>query len=378
MALRTAVGMALGTAVVPCTSGAYDLCRGDGSQLLALLGTGVGTFPLGTSPLLRVFWGSQDPPAPHGLPGGPGGGREEAETPRRDEERLEGGLSGAAAGGRQMGGRGPLVPVPPAHCGVSAQGPPSPQSREKTRAGDTTRTRHPRALALAGGLGGQAELPRALPEGRRGWDEGRWLHILFTSASGRRCVPKGASGSGSRGTKPRCQQAPASPRSQGSCQATPAPNKRHAAAGGARDRAGSQLGECPPRAGRRGEVPPWGQASSPAPCPRSLAVPAARRDARNQRAGNKVAALPGPSARTPGPAPAAPRPQRGDHGARLGGTGGPVAGAVGPPCSPLPQRVPSARWVCVTAASSSSPPLTRGTSAPAPSVARPGTLEDGR
>lgn len=68
-ATGTATGMAVGT-VVPCTSGAYDLRRGDGSQLLALRGTGVGTFPMGTPPLLGVFRDSQDPPAPHGLPGG--------------------------------------------------------------------------------------------------------------------------------------------------------------------------------------------------------------------------------------------------------------------------------------------------------------------
>lgn len=71
--LGTATGTATGLAVetvVPCTSGAYDLRRGDGSQLLALRGTGVGTFPMGTPPLLGVFRDSQDPPAPHGLPGG--------------------------------------------------------------------------------------------------------------------------------------------------------------------------------------------------------------------------------------------------------------------------------------------------------------------
>lgn len=68
-ATGTAMGMAAGTAVVPCPSGAYDLRR---SQLLALRGTGAGTFPLGTPPILGVFWGSQDPPAPHGLPGGQG------------------------------------------------------------------------------------------------------------------------------------------------------------------------------------------------------------------------------------------------------------------------------------------------------------------
>lgn len=147
-ATGTAMGTAVGTAVVPCTSGAYDLRRGDGSQLLALRGTGVGTFPLGTPLLLGVFWGSQEPPAPHGLPGGQGGGREEAETPRRYEERLGGGLSGAAAAGRQRAGRGPLVPTaPPAArsrgVGTGTPVPAVPGERQGRGHGDMTSTPTP-------------------------------------------------------------------------------------------------------------------------------------------------------------------------------------------------------------------------------------------
>lgn len=62
--------------MVPCTLVAYSLRRRDSSQLLALRGTG--TFPLGTPLFLGVFWGTQDPHAPHGLLGGRGeGAREE-------------------------------------------------------------------------------------------------------------------------------------------------------------------------------------------------------------------------------------------------------------------------------------------------------------
>lgn len=113
-ATGTAMGMAVGTAVVPCTPGAYGLRRGDSSQLLALRGTGVGTFPLGTPPLLGVFWGSQDPPAPHGLPGGQGGAGRRQRHQEEMKSSGEGDPSGAAARGRQMVGRGPLVPVSPA------------------------------------------------------------------------------------------------------------------------------------------------------------------------------------------------------------------------------------------------------------------------
>lgn len=81
------------------------------------------------------------------------------------------------------------------------------------------------------------------------------------------------------------------------------------------------------------------------PCALSPLAGGAGGEARcgNQRAGNKVTALPGPSARTPGPAPADPRPQHGDHGARLGGQqvapcrgcGTPVlpSAPAGPDCS---------------------------------------------
>lgn len=74
--LGTAMGMAVGTAMVLCPLGAYSWQCGDGSWLLVLQGTGMGTFPLGTPPLLGVFWGGQDPHTSHGLPGGQGGGRD--------------------------------------------------------------------------------------------------------------------------------------------------------------------------------------------------------------------------------------------------------------------------------------------------------------
>lgn len=86
----------------------------------------------------------------------------------------------------------------------------------------------------------------------------------------------------------------------------------------------------------------------------------------------------GLSARTPGPAaPAASSATaRGPRG-QAGDSRWPHSRAAGPPCSPLPQRVLSARWVCVTAASSSSPPLTWGASTPAPSTAHPGRGHSG-
>lgn len=66
--------------------------------------------------------------------------------------------------------------------------------------------------------GGRAQQrPSWQPRGVAGLGRGTgtpglgWLHILFTSAGGRRRVPKGTSGSGSRWTKPSCQQAPGSP-----------------------------------------------------------------------------------------------------------------------------------------------------------------------
>lgn len=240
-ATGTAMGVAVGTAVIPCTSGAYDLRCGAGRQLLALGGRGWAQFPLGTPPLLGLFWGSQDPPVPHGLPGGQGGGREEAKTPRRDEERLGSDPSGAAARGRQTVGGGPLVPVIAARSrGVSAGGgtrdscPRRPRRQQARGPGRQTRPgprrllppclpvpEGARAAALGRARGDRDSRPQLPPRGVAGLGQGTgtagsgWLRILFTSAGGRRRVPKGTSGSGSRGTEPCCQRASLSPGAQG-------------------------------------------------------------------------------------------------------------------------------------------------------------------
>lgn len=274
----TAMGMAAGTATVPCVSGAYNLRRGDSSQLLALLGTGVGTFPLGTPPLLGVFWGSQDPPAPHGLPGGQGGGREEAETPRRDEEQLGGGdLSGAAAREWQMVGKGPLVPVPPAHCpftgcqhggwhkGLSPRSPRR-QPGQGTRPTDTSSTPTPpspgsaRAGGGAGssprqGLGGTGTAaPSCCPVGWRGWDEGRgWdgsascLQALAGGGASPRARPAAAPvGPSPAVGRHQCPKVPRRLPGDPSPTNSETPKERHAGAGGARDPAGSQPGVSAP------------------------------------------------------------------------------------------------------------------------------------
>lgn len=121
--MGTAMGVAVGTAVVPCTAGAYSLWRGDGSQLLALWGTRTGTFPLGTLPLLGVFWGRQDPHTPHGLPGGWGG-----DTKIDEQQRWRSRQGGQNWGGRWWAGVC-LSPDPSAHSqGLTrTQGAPVPE-----------------------------------------------------------------------------------------------------------------------------------------------------------------------------------------------------------------------------------------------------------
>jgi len=413
--LGTATGTALGTAMVPCTPSAYSLQGRDGSQLLALWGTG--TFALSTLRLLGVFWGSQDPPTPRDLPGGRGGGR------CREAMSSSGGGAGSGAsppGWRQMVGRG--LPVPPRlpACRVSAwamaQGAPVP-----TVPGDPTRGRHqprvrrglgatqpggcdphghaqvtsPRAsgpchpLAHPGAGAGRGlgrSSPRAGgPVGWRGWDEdagtGTAPHPVDkhrreeTSSQGQvRQRVLGDQGSRVPSAPPR--QLPGDPRPAGG--ETPKCGA-HRAWGSRRPCMLTPGGQCPPGSGPPGESPPWGDTdvSPPVPWPRS--VPAARRDAPNRRAGNKVTALRGLRARLPAPrSPLLSWPPA--WGAALpgwGGSGCPHGGVSGPPRSPLPQRVDGTRRGSVTAASSSSLTLTWGGSAAAPhrSTARPGAAQ---
>lgn len=274
-ATGTAMGMAVGTAVVPCTPGAYGLRRGDGSQLLALRGTGVGTFPLGTPPLLGVFWGSQDPPAPHGLPGGQGGAGRRQRHQEEMKSSGEGDPSGAAARGRQMVGRGPLVPVPPACCPFTGgqhgrwhKGPPSLQCPETARAGDPaqglTRTPTPpspgSARPGAGAGGDRHSCPRAAAPwgggaGTRDGDAGigmaphpvykRWREETRSQGHVRQRLPWGRALLPAGTNVPKVpRQLPGDPSPTGS----ETPSERHAGAGGARDPAGSQLGVSAPPA----------------------------------------------------------------------------------------------------------------------------------